>query len=767
MVGLNPAIRDLCNNPKLLSSPTDPPDLLVPKFNDFSSTLNEHFPDFDSIEDWILEPDYVSAPIEGNGAENPQVMSSEETHQEIVVENLSPDGHDSVRAEFGFPEGTHPCLDGCDSKPAEIGFSGETHLEVGLKDRCPTGSDLERAEFQFSNETCQDANVEELHADGSDLTSPGFGVPGKSALSSISIEEEMGKVSLVGACNDISVNSDVARGEERDGSVRIDKCNGDAKSKENINVDGRVTEKGVTDENSVEIGEIVSQRDGKVSSASESTESEDSPSSSSGEEMDSDDSDDSDDDDDVEKKEEKEGQADEVAEVEEGEIRDFDREEIVVSSEDEEGGVVKGPVKSKNEIEILPPVPPVDVVLQPHHQMLPVGVVLTMMGAKVIVEGLEKHNPLNEGSILWITATRLPLGLVDEIFGPVKNPYYVVRFNSEKEVPSGICEGTAISFVAEFADHVLNDKSLYQKGYDASGDNDEEISDEAEFSDDEKEAEYRRSLRVAKKGKDRRENRESDGQKRAQFKGRFHKNVQPSSSPAPVAVGPPAPMGMGVPFVPAQLQGPQIPGPFGCGSCGCSFGSSGPICVPQISHVAQTTGLGALPQHLFMQSNAIWTNGMPAQQQHMGMLSGFQMNGVPHPQPTDHQHHQHQHQHQHQQQQQMFTGGSNGMPFQQQFDPSQMPNLPGFMAPSCFNQVPVGMGIQGQQGHHLHTAMNRQGVSGFEPFNGQLPPPITQGGFSAPRQFNPGQASNRGKKPYPRGGRANFSGRQGWRPTGT
>lgn len=123
-----------------------------------------------------------------------------------------------------------------------------------------------------------------------------------------------------------------------------------------------------------------------------------------------------------------------------------------------------------------------------------------VIGPQVIVEGVEKHNPLNEGSILWISESRSPLGIIDEIFGPVKNPYYIVRYNAESEVPVGIQQGTLISFVPEFAQHVLNERSLYQKGYDASGENDEELTDEAEFSDDEKEAEYRRMLKIKKRG---------------------------------------------------------------------------------------------------------------------------------------------------------------------------------------------------------------------------------------------------------------------------
>ncbi|XP_020260701.1 H/ACA ribonucleoprotein complex non-core subunit NAF1-like [Asparagus officinalis] len=122
-----------------------------------------------------------------------------------------------------------------------------------------------------------------------------------------------------------------------------------------------------------------------------------------------------------------------------------------------------------------------------------------ILSNRVIVEGSEKHSSLNEGSILWITETRLPLGRIDEIFGPVKNPFYVVWYNSDEEVPQGISIGVAISFVVDFANHILNEKYLYENGYDASGIDDEEAADEVEFSDDEKEAEYKRSLRQSKR----------------------------------------------------------------------------------------------------------------------------------------------------------------------------------------------------------------------------------------------------------------------------
>ncbi|GAB2295819.1 hypothetical protein Dimus_029973 [Dionaea muscipula] len=210
--------------------------------------------------------------------------------------------------------------------------------------------------------------------------------------------------------------------------------------------------------------------------------------------------------------------------------------------DDEGDGEIKGPIRSKNELEVLPPVPPVSISLKPFHQMLPVGVVSSIIGAQVIVEGMEKHNPLSEGSVLWITETRSALGIVDEIFGPVKNPYYMVRYNSESEVPSGIQQGTSISFVQEFVDHVLIDQNLYHKGYDASGENDEEVSYEVEFSDDEKEAEYKRMLKMTKRKKN---NHQRPGNEEANRRNpprtrnnRKSKNIEPSVPRAPTHAGP-------------------------------------------------------------------------------------------------------------------------------------------------------------------------------------------------------------------------------------
>ena len=242
------------------------------------------------------------------------------------------------------------------------------------------------------------------------------------------------------------------------------------------------------------------------------------------------------------------------------------------------------------------------------------------------MEGVEKHNPLNEGSILWLTVTRTPLGIVDEIFGPVKNPFYVVRFNSVAEIPAGaVSVGTAVSFASEFAGHVLNLLSLGKKGYDASGANDEEVDEETEFSDDEKEAEYRRSLRQAKRSgssaaaldaKEMSFNRTRMPVIRSN-QNKPHAALSPSPAPqiqGPAAAPPPVQLfGMG-PTPQLQIQGPMTGPPpvqpFTVGSPAAAFAMG------QLQMQSMAYG----GQNLF--PNIFWQPGIAALQ---GMLQNQQI----------------------------------------------------------------------------------------------------------------------------------------------
>ncbi|XP_022746591.1 H/ACA ribonucleoprotein complex non-core subunit NAF1-like [Durio zibethinus] len=543
-----------------------------------------------------------------------------------------------------------------------------------------------------------------------------------------------------------------------------------------------------------EIGKV-SLVDGLESGSSSSEESESESSSSLSPSSSSNDDDDDDDDDDDEEEEEEEEQEEEnkeklkleierevygADELEEGEIGGIDGEIIVggisddeeedeteeilsaygiefdeVDDDEEDVGAVRGPIRSKNELEVLPPVPPLDVTLQPHHQMLPVGIVLSMIGTKVVVEGRKQHNPLNEGSILWITIDGSPLGFVDEIFGPVKNPYYIVRYNSESEVPAGIHEGTSISFVPEFASHVLNDKNLRKKGYDASGENDEELSDDAEFSDDEKEAEYKRMQKMTKRGmNDQKVGNWKSNKKKVKSRNRVWKNDRNSAQQTSTLGGqlPPNKNQHNFSTVSASLGNQN----FSSSVVGEQNFIGGSGFVSPFSVMPQSSGI-------ITYSNGAWTNGMPGQQQQnaifpnkfsaegLPLLSqNYQQQPIPLPTPA--------------------MSMPTMMPYQQQqFDPSlsTLPNtiLPGgqsslFARPTCapwlgiagqngISQTTFGTGMQGQQ---LLNAL--QGILTNGPRidgNCNLQPKGVQGNPETSQNFSMGASSSRGKKPYHRG----------------
>ncbi|KAK6919518.1 H/ACA ribonucleoprotein complex, subunit Gar1/Naf1 [Dillenia turbinata] len=458
--------------------------------------------------------------------------------------------------------------------------------------------------------------------------------------------------------------------------------------------------------------------------------------------------------------EEQEQEMEESGDIEDGEIKDLVEEMLGDGEDDAAGGSAKGPIRSKNELEVLPPVPSVDVTLESHHKTLPVGAILSVIGTKVIVEGFEKHSPLSEGSIIWITESRIPLGIVDEIFGPVKNPYYVVRYNSEGDVPTGTREGTSVSFVQEFANHVLNDKSLYKKGYDASGENDEELTDEVEFSDDEKEAEYKRMQKVLKRGgtNDVGPKKQEKNKKKFQKKNEAWK-TKPLASQAPDLVEQLLQQNGN------QNQVSPVATPVDCGNCSSSFGTRvvpcGPGLVPQLPLMT--------PRPVFIPpSSGVGMNEIFCQQLPVAPFpNGLSASGVPLLQPN------------------YFRPPyqipvSNGIPFQQHFDPNQtlppncvmpygqpmfsmgQPLTPwhGFVGQVGFNQAPFWMAQQSQQAS-LPVNTGESGAPLHE--SSQQPSANTQkndqgnGEFSAQRNWS--QASDHVRRSPFRQGGSHFSSR--------
>lgn len=527
------------------------------------------------------------------------------------------------------------------------------------------------------------------------------------------IQDGLGRVRLTSGADVIDGvgSSEVIVGDEN--GMKNDGVGSD----EVKNVDENDTEK------SGDKGDVMGGDDLEESEDSEEESSSSSSSSSSDddeeEEESEDDEDDDSDDEEEDRKEIKKVKGE--VEMEEGEIRDFEVEEVVGWSDDEDGDAVKGPIRSKNEVQHLPPVPPVNVTIEPHHQTLPVGVVLSIMGAQVIVEGVENHNPLSEGSILWITESRSPLGVVDEIFGPVKNPYYMVRYNSETEVPTGIQQGSLISFVPQFADYVLNNNNLYKKGYDASGENDEELDDEIEFSDDEKEAEYKKMVKMSKRGSSEQKNGHTKKDKKSRNRvGNWKNDHQPSpTSQVNSFAGRPPTTAPGVsPTFSPGPPAPNLAGPSGVWPNGF------PSIQPQNMGFPQNSFPPNVP---FMQQNF---NQPPFQNQNLGLpnLASF------HPQ---------------------FS--TNGQMFPNNFGQGVPPNFgasPAFISWPAFNQSQVGPPMV-FQGLPFNPSMNVQPQGVAMPNGLQME---NNGGGMRPPPMSNGFPNRGGRKPFQRGGGGRFRG---------
>lgn len=367
--------------------------------------------------------------------------------------------------------------------------------------------------------------------------------------------------------------------------------------------------------------------------------------------------------------------------------------------------------------------------------------ILQIISTQVIVEGVEKHDPLNEGSILWITESKTPLGLVDEIFGPVKNPYYIVRYNSETDVPKGIHGGTSVSFVPEFVDHVLKNKDIYKKGYDASGLNDEEVCDEFEFSDDEKEAEFRKMQKMAKRGN------------MDQNPGKQKNNKKKAPRGMDARVPPPTAPSLDHESEYRKMQKDQNPGKLENNKQKAPQKREARDPPYQVTPVAPLlfSPTSGVPDPAL--NAGVWTNGMQLLQPQSALLpNGLNPNGIswfpvnaqnPYQLP--------------------FTG----IPFQQQIGLSifaQQPNIfaqqPNMFAQPMFPQGPVGQN-QMPFGLNSHTVqLQPPPLSGGE--QGLLPPNELQSernnGQASHHRFRPGAFSNRGRKSFhQRGGR-------GWRP---
>ncbi|KAI1775389.1 NAF1-domain-containing protein [Hypoxylon cercidicola] len=176
-------------------------------------------------------------------------------------------------------------------------------------------------------------------------------------------------------------------------------------------------------------------------------------------------------------------------------------------SDDEGDGKTKGSgsgaqVRTKNELpEEVVPKP--DVVITSDMELIELGSVEHIVESTVVVKAntTGEYRVLDSGSVL-ATENRTVIAAVADLIGNVLQPRYTARFTNDDEIKAfGLELGTKVFYTPKHASYVFTQALRQQKGTDASNWHDEEpADDEMEFSDDEKEAEYKRQQKAKKKG---------------------------------------------------------------------------------------------------------------------------------------------------------------------------------------------------------------------------------------------------------------------------
>ncbi len=167
----------------------------------------------------------------------------------------------------------------------------------------------------------------------------------------------------------------------------------------------------------------------------------------------------------------------------------------------------KLPLKTAHELDKLPAVEPINLTIPENLTIVEIGRIHSIIDNMVIIEAnpgvteTRKEWILDADSILLFENHDI-LGRVFETFGPVIKPMYSVRFNSADEIDrSRAVKDCPIFCSPDLAKYVFTQALKAHKGTDASNQFDEEVNEsELEFSDDEEEANFKRKLKLQKKG---------------------------------------------------------------------------------------------------------------------------------------------------------------------------------------------------------------------------------------------------------------------------
>ncbi|PNF32837.1 hypothetical protein B7P43_G04336 [Cryptotermes secundus] len=161
----------------------------------------------------------------------------------------------------------------------------------------------------------------------------------------------------------------------------------------------------------------------------------------------------------------------------------------------------KDPIKTRGEIliEDLPPIQDLQINV-PAEDCIQLGKISSIVDQLVVVQAFKNTPPLDLDSILFLDHGRQTLGQIFDVFGPVSEPLYCVRFNSTDHIKEKGIEKDMAVYCAPKTQHtsyVFVPDLLRIKGSDASWeDNNEPPPRFLDYSDDEGERRARRSLQL-------------------------------------------------------------------------------------------------------------------------------------------------------------------------------------------------------------------------------------------------------------------------------
>ncbi|RWS10143.1 H/ACA ribonucleoprotein complex non-core subunit NAF1-like protein [Dinothrombium tinctorium] len=174
------------------------------------------------------------------------------------------------------------------------------------------------------------------------------------------------------------------------------------------------------------------------------------------------------------------------------EIEDNDSETEACDNVSKQELVKKMP-RTKGELTVydLPPIETLSIEVSV-EQLFHIGRVASIVDILVVVQSFKRMPVMNLDSILFLKDCK-PLGRVFDVFGPVVEPLYSVRFNSEEEIKQrdvvvDMPVYIAPDYQSPITDYVFYQHLLAMKGSDASWKHNHEPPEEfLDFSDDEEE----------------------------------------------------------------------------------------------------------------------------------------------------------------------------------------------------------------------------------------------------------------------------------------